>query len=459
VDLRRFTRCRGAIGTSLAVAASVVVVIMIAGQASAETPSPTTEPTTSATAAAPSASATPSTESTTRVAAKATSSLSLAVESTGGPVAGRFFQDIGSYAFTGDATELDDGTGIEIYRRTATSGWTLQATTQLSAESYAATLPVRERGTFTFASTTGGAPGSGDEITSNEVVITVEDSKITLDPPVAKIDSLKNPTISGAIVPARSGVEVHIDVKRSDTYQTAETTTTDSSGRFSTSLSYGKGSLATYRIRGTYKAPNRDRWEVSNSETFTRIAVINAVVTQTTSAEVEKTYHAGCPVGPSKLRTVTMNFYGLDKKMHRGLLIVRSDLTTEVIRSFNTSLQHRFRVAKMKNPNVYDGNDPRQMEANNTSAFNCRQVVGNPYKLSPHSYGTSIDVNPVQNPYRDVTGKWWPENGEPYIDRSPVRAGMLTKDSYLTEKLRSYDFFWGGLWYPGRDYQHFEYRG
>jgi hypothetical protein len=461
VNLRRFPRCRGAIVSSLAVAVSVIVVIMVAGQASAETPSPIPEPTTSATsdAVVPSASATPSSESSTRVAAEATSSLSLAVESTGGPVAGRFFQDIGSYAFTGDATELDDGTGIEIYRRTTTSGWTLQATTRLSAESYAATLPVRERGTFTFASTTGGAPRSGDEITSNEVVITVEDSKITLDPPVAKIDSLKNPKISGAIVPARSGVEVHIDVKRSDTYQTAETTTTDSSGRFSTSLSYGKGSLATYRIRGTYKVPNRDRWEVSNSETFTRIAVINAVVTQTTSAEVEKTYHAGCPVGPSKLRTVTMNFYGLDKKMHRGLLIVRSDLTTEVIRSFNTSLQHRFRVAKMKNPNVYDGNDPRQMEANNTSAFNCRQVVGNPYKLSPHSYGTSIDVNPVQNPYRDVTGKWWPENGEPYIDRSPVRAGMLTKDSYLTEKLRSYDFFWGGLWYPGRDYQHFEYRG
>ena len=54
-----------------------------------------------------------------------------------------------------------------------------------------------------------------------------------------------------------------------------------------------------------------------------------------------------------------MNFYGLDKQMHRGLLIVRSDLTTEVIRSFDTSLQHRFRIAKMKNPNVYDGNDPR----------------------------------------------------------------------------------------------------
>jgi D-alanyl-D-alanine carboxypeptidase len=465
VNLRRFPRRRAAIATSLAVAASVIVVIMMAGQASAETPSPIAEPTASAPtslasdAATASTSATPSAEGTTHLAAEAASSLSLSVESAGGPVAGRFFQDIGSYAFTGDAAGLDDGTTVEIYRHGTSSGWSLKATTQLNGGSYSASLPVRERGTFTFAATTGGAPGSGDEITSNEVTITVEDSKITLDQPVAKIDSLKNPTIRGTIVPARSGVEVHIDVKRSDTYQTAETTTTDSSGRFSTSLSYGNGSLATYEIRGTYKAPNRDRWEVSNTETFTRIAVINAVVTQTTSAEVEKTYHAGCPVGPSGLRTVTMNFYGLDKKMHRGLLIVRSDLTTEVIRSFDTSLQHRFRIAKMKNPNVYDGNDPVQMEANNSSAFNCRQVVGNPYKLSPHSYGTSIDVNPVQNPYRDINGKWWPENGKPYIDRSPVRAGMLTKDSYLTQKLRSYDFFWGGLWYPGRDYQHFEYRG
>ena len=185
VNLRRFPRWRAAIGTSLAVATSVSVVIMMAGQASAETPSPTPEPTTAAPtsassdAAATSASATPSTESTTHIAAEAAGSLSLSIESTGGPVAGRFFQDIGSYAFSGDAVDLDDGTAIEIYRRTATSGWRLQAATRLSGETYSASLPVRERGTFTFAATTGGAPGSGDEITSNEVMITVEDSKIT----------------------------------------------------------------------------------------------------------------------------------------------------------------------------------------------------------------------------------------------------------------------------------------
>jgi hypothetical protein len=94
-----------------------------------------------------------------------------------------------------------------------------------------------------------------------------------------KIDSLKNPTISGTVVPARGGVEVHIEVERSGTFQEAATTTTDSAGHFSLSFSYGKGSLATYKIRATYKAANRDRWEVRNSETFTRIAMINAVIT------------------------------------------------------------------------------------------------------------------------------------------------------------------------------------
>jgi len=98
-----------------------------------------------------------------------------------------------------------------------------------------------------------------------------------------------------------------------------------------------------------------------------------------------------------------------------------------------------------------------QMEANNSSAFNCRKVVGNPYRMSPHSYGIAIDVNTVQNPYRDRNGKWWPENGKPYIKRSPRRPGMLFSDSYLTKSLRGDDFFWGGFWNPGRDYQHFQY--
>jgi hypothetical protein len=154
-----------------------------------------------------------------------------------------------------------------------------------------------------------------------------------------------------------------------------------------------------------------------------------------------------------------MNFYGRDSVMHRGVLIVRSNLTTKIIRGFRKALDHRYPVAKMNNPNLYGGNDPKQMTANNTSGFNCRKVVGNPYAQSPHSYGIAIDVNTVQNPYRDGHGKWWPKNGRPYIDRTPRRKGMLTKNSYLTKSLKADHFFWGGRGSPGKDYQHFEYRG
>ena len=183
--------------------------------------------------------------------------------------------------------------------------------------------------------------------------------------------------------------------------------------------------------------------------------MLNAVVTRTTTAEVAKTYRAGCPVGPSKLRTIRMNFEGFDGSMHRGVLIVRSDRVDSVIAGFKASLGKPLR--RMDNPNVWDGNDPRQMEADNTSAFNCRKVTGNPYAQSPHSYGIAIDVNTRENPYRDVNGKWWPSSGRKYIDRTPWKEGMLTKSSTLTKALRGRGYFWGGLWYPGRDYQHFEY--
>ena len=44
------------------------------------------------------------------------------------------------------------------------------------------------------------------------------------------------------------------------------------------------------------------------------------------------------------------------------------------------------------------GSDLAAMRADNTSAFNCRTVTGNPYRLSQHSYGNAIDINTVRNP-------------------------------------------------------------
>ncbi len=95
------------------------------------------------------------------------------------------------------------------------------------------------------------------------------------------------------------------------------------------------------------------------------------------------------------------------------------------------------------------------MAADNTSVFNCRQVTGNPYALSPHSYGWAIDINTVENPYLAANNVWYPSNGLAYRDRSRVRAGMLFSTSAPTRALINAGYFWGAGWRKP-DYQHFQ---
>ena len=71
---------------------------------------------------------------------------------------------------------------VEIYRRTADSGLAPPGRGSHAEQRPLRGSPpgVRPLGTFTFAATTGGAPGSGDELSSNQVTVTVEDSKVAL---------------------------------------------------------------------------------------------------------------------------------------------------------------------------------------------------------------------------------------------------------------------------------------
>jgi D-alanyl-D-alanine carboxypeptidase-like protein len=452
-------------------------VTAFAGVGHADTPSPTPSGTTSPSPApvsptpTASGSPTPSAPPTTATAAPTPTvkaqqpqaeaeaeapGLTLTVRSTYGSGTS-FWSDIGSYAFRGTATGLADGSPISVYYRVGSGSWRGLVSGKTADGAFAVDKLVGSDGTYSFVATSGGAPGSAEAVVSNSVSVTVGNSRVVFNRPVSRIDALKDPRLSGSIVPSRSGVTINIQVLRSGRFENVASTRTDANGRFAMNLSHGRGSLAGYRVRAAYRVPNRAYSEVAKSHYFARVAVLNAVVTPTTAAEVAKTYHAGCPVGRSQLSTVRMNFYGADKKMHRGVMIVRKDLAGEIKYAFSRALSVRFPVSRMRNPNDYGGNDPTQMRADNSSGFNCRSVVGNPYRRSPHSYGIALDVNPRQNPYRDVTGKWWPENGTAYIDRTPRRGGMLNLDSTLTRALRNDGFFWGGLWSPGRDYQHFQY--
>ena len=177
----------------------------------------------------------------------------------------------------------------------------------------------------------------------------------------------------------------------------------------------------------------------------------DTVITNTTSAEVRYTHRLGCPVGPSNLRTIRINQWDMDGEVHRGEIIVLADLANKVADSFEKVFNAGFPTAQMRNPNEWNGSDEKMMAANNTSAFNCRRVVGNPSAMSPHSYGKAIDFNPVQNPYRDPNGKWWPSDR--YVKRTPVVPGMHTDTTASVKAFKGNGF----RWFKGWDYHHFEY--
>ena len=66
----------------------------------------------------------------------------------------------------------------------------------------------------------------------------------------------------------------------------------------------------------------------------------------------------------------------------------------------------RFPIERIQLVDDFGADDAASMAANNTSAFNCRNIDGRPGVWSEHSYGWAIDINPVQNPWvRGITGR------------------------------------------------------
>ena len=101
---------------------------------------------------------------------------------------------------------------------------------------------------------------------------------------------------------------------------------------------------------------------------------------------------------------------------------------------------------------AYKWDDQASIDDNNTSAFNYRHVIGpgqNSAKLSNHSFGRAIDLNPGINPFVAKDGT----SPRPY---DPSKPGTLTLKSPVTQIFLTHNWKWGGQWMKGKDYQHFE---
>ena len=178
-----------------------------------------------------------------------------------------------------------------------------------------------------------------------------------------------------------------------------------------------------------------------------------------TAADLGKSWHPGCPVGPSSLTAVTMTYWGFDNAAHQGTLVVNRSVVHAVVTAFESMYAARFPIRQMRPIAAYGGSDNRSMAADNTSAFNCRRADSNgPPSWSMHAYGEAIDINTRENPYR-LNGKVLPPAGAPYMDRSNVRRGMIVAGSEPVAAFSRVRWGWGGNWPSTPDYQHFSVNG
>ena len=168
-------------------------------------------------------------------------------------------------------------------------------------------------------------------------------------------------------------------------------------------------------------------------------------------------WRRGCPVPISRLRLLTLRYWGFDGESHRGNLVVARGVAWRVVRVFHALFDKRFPIRRMRLIENFAADDHKSMAADNTSAFNGRYVSGT-HRWSMHAYGIAIDLDPVENPY--VSGSYVsPPQGRAYADRSLRRRGMIHAGGKVVQAFAAVGWEWGGYWRPARDYQHFSANG
>jgi hypothetical protein len=169
-------------------------------------------------------------------------------------------------------------------------------------------------------------------------------------------------------------------------------------------------------------------------------------------------WRPGCPVALRDLRAVRATHRGFDGRDRTGTLIVHRDVAATVLAVLRRLYADGFPIRRMVPVDAYGGSDFRSIEADNTSAFNCRFVDGTT-RWSEHAYGRAIDVNPIENPYVGSSGTSSHAASGPYVRRTPFRPGMAAEGHALVRAFDAADWGWGGRWSGAKDYQHFSASG
>ena len=172
-----------------------------------------------------------------------------------------------------------------------------------------------------------------------------------------------------------------------------------------------------------------------------------------------KSYKANCTVRRADLRYLHLMHYTIDGKIKAGEMICHKDVANDLVDIFRALFAAKYPIERMQLIDDYDASDERSMNANNTSCFNFRVVAGST-KLSNHSMGKAVDLNPLYNPYvkrrPNGTLRVNPENGRCYADRTRKFEYKIDRNDLAYRLFAKHGFRWGGDYKSLKDFQHFE---
>ncbi|MBN6050317.1 M15 family metallopeptidase [Nonomuraea sp. RK-328] len=196
----------------------------------------------------------------------------------------------------------------------------------------------------------------------------------------------------------------------------------------------------------------------SPSPTRTGPPPFTAKVTPIARKRLPYSWRPGCPVSYKDLRLVTMTYWGFDDRAHTGELVVRKTVTDDVVTVFKKLYAMRYPIRQMRLVDAYKADDYDSIDADNTSAFNCRAATGSS-NWSNHAYGEAIDLNPRENPYVTASGSTAHANARKYAHRPARGKGVINPGDRVVRTFAAVGWGWGGSWSGTKDYQHFSRSG
>ncbi|WP_157575303.1 M15 family metallopeptidase [Alloprevotella rava] len=159
-----------------------------------------------------------------------------------------------------------------------------------------------------------------------------------------------------------------------------------------------------------------------------------------------------------ELRYLRLLHYNKEGEIRLGEMVCNKRIANALVTIFSKLFDAHYPIERMVLIDNYQANDESSMRANNTSCFCFRSVKGTT-KLSAHSRGMAVDINPLYNPHC----KWQkgklsvaPTTALPYADRSKKFAYKIEHGDICHRLFLEHGFRWGGAWRHSKDYQHFE---